>query len=210
MNILPISGSVLDIQEDRDVDDNATNAVEEAEGEEVYIFTEGEAVVFRGTDDLKFNLMLVTKNLRRDKTNLKTKICGNFLLQHEQDEEFYRFVEAKDWMNAKMAFAYVLRDDADKIVMVHLDKCVSLRSTVYRMNIETYVELVSFADRYKESIVANGNTNEETGIIAENRTSDDSDTETENNESNIINYMDRRQRRGRGSQYHDIPAALKQ
>ena len=55
MNILPISGSVLDIQEDRDVDDNATNAVEE-----VYIFTEEEVVVFRGTDDLKFNLMLVT------------------------------------------------------------------------------------------------------------------------------------------------------
>ena len=48
MNILPISGSVLDIQEDRDVDDNATNAVEEAEGEEVYIFTEGEVVVFEG------------------------------------------------------------------------------------------------------------------------------------------------------------------
>ena len=116
MNILPISGSVLDIQEDRDLDDNATNAVEETEGEEVYIFTEGEVVVFRGTDDLKFNLMLVTKSLRRDKTNLKTKICGNFLLEHEKDEEFYRFVEDKDWMNAKMAFAHVLRDDADKIV----------------------------------------------------------------------------------------------
>ena len=210
MNILPISSSVLDIQEDRDVDDNATNAVEETEGEEVYIFTEGEVVVFRGTDDLKFNLMLVTKNLRRDKTNLKTKICGNFLLEHEQDEEFYRFVEDKDWMNAKMAFAHVLRDDADKIVMVHLDKCVSLRSTVYRMNIEPHEELVSLSDRYEESIVASGNTNEETGIIAENRTSDDSDTETENNESNIINYMDRRQRRGRGNRYHDILAALKQ
>ena len=88
MNILPISGSFLDIQEDHDVDDNATNAVEEAEGEEVYIFTEEEVVVFRGTDDLKFNLMLVTKNLRHDKTNLKTKICGNFQLEHEQDEKF--------------------------------------------------------------------------------------------------------------------------
>ena len=209
MNILPISGSVLDIQEDLNVDDNATNAVEEAEVEEVNIFTEGEVVVFRKRDDLKFNLMLVTKHLRRDKTNLKTKICGNSLLEQEQDEEFYRFVEDEDWVNAKMAFAHVLRDDADKIVMVHLDKCVSLRSTVYCMNIETYEELVSLSDRYEESIVANGNTNEETGIIAENQTSDDSDTETENNESNIINYMDRRQRRG-GSRYHDILAALKQ
>ena len=56
-------------------------------------------------------------------------------------------------MNSKMAFAHVIRDDADKIVMVHLDKCVSLRSTVYRMNIETYEELVSLSDRYEESIV---------------------------------------------------------
>ena len=84
-------------------------------------------------------------------------------------------------MNAKMAFADVLRDDADKIVMVHLDKCVSLCSTVYHMNIRTYEELVSLSDRYEESIVASGKTNEETGIIPENRKSDDSDTETENN-----------------------------
>ena len=94
--------------------------------------------------------------------------------------------------------------------MVHLDKCVSLRSTVYHMNIETYEELVSLSDGCEEGIVASGNTNEETGNIAENRTSDDSDTETENNETNIINYMDRRQRRGRRSRHHDILAALKQ
>ena len=35
-----------------------------------FIFSAGEIVVFRGTDGLKFNLMLVTKNLNRDKANL--------------------------------------------------------------------------------------------------------------------------------------------
>ena len=49
-----------------------------------FIFSEGEIVVFRGTDGLKFNLMLVTKHLNRDKSNLRTKICGNFLTEQEQ------------------------------------------------------------------------------------------------------------------------------
>ena len=39
-----------------------------------FIFSAGEIAVFRGTDDLKFNLMLVTKNLNRDKTNLRVEI----------------------------------------------------------------------------------------------------------------------------------------
>ena len=39
-----------------------------------FIFSAGEIAVFRGTDDLKFNLMLVTKNLNRNKTNLRVEI----------------------------------------------------------------------------------------------------------------------------------------
>ena len=35
-----------------------------------FIFSAGEIVVFRGTNVLKFSLMLVTKNLNRDKANL--------------------------------------------------------------------------------------------------------------------------------------------
>ena len=40
--------------------------------------------------------------------------------------------------------------------------------------------------------------------------SDDSESETGNIQNDIVNYADRRQRRGRGSQYYDILAALKQ
>ena len=39
-----------------------------------FIFSAGEIAVFRGTDDSNFNLMLVTKNLNRDKTNLRVEI----------------------------------------------------------------------------------------------------------------------------------------
>ena len=39
-----------------------------------FIFSAGEIAVFLGTDDLKFNLMLVTKNLNRYKTNLTVEI----------------------------------------------------------------------------------------------------------------------------------------
>ena len=50
-----------------------------------------------------------------------------------------------------------------------------------------------------------------TDVISENQTSDDSDdcdTETGNDESNILNYIDRRERKRRGRCYHDILAAL--
>ena len=50
-----------------------------------------------------------------------------------------------------------------------------------------------------------------TDVISENQTSDDSDdcnTETGNDESNILNYIDRRKRKRRGRCYHDILSAL--
>ena len=61
-----------------------------------FIFSAGEIVVLRETVGLKFNLMLVTKNLNRDKTNRRTKICGNFLTEQEQQGECITSVEDKD------------------------------------------------------------------------------------------------------------------
>ena len=116
-----------------------------------FIFSAGEVVVFRGRDDLKFNLMIVTKTLNRDKTNLRTKISGNFLTEQEQQDDCVTFFEDKDWMGANMAFTHMLRDEADVLMTVHLDKCESLESTIYRMNIETYEELVALSDRYEHS-----------------------------------------------------------
>ena len=64
--------------------------------------------------------MLVTKHLNRDKTNLRTKICGTFLAEQEQQGDCVTFVEEKDRMGANMAFAHVIRDDANDVMTVYI------------------------------------------------------------------------------------------
>ena len=54
--------------------------------------------------------------MNRDKTNLRTKICGNFLTEQEQQGDCVPFVEDKDWMGANMTLAHVLRDDAHNLL----------------------------------------------------------------------------------------------
>ena len=66
-------------------------------------------------------------------------------------------------MDARMAFAHVLRDDGDDIMTVHLDKCLSLESTVYQMNTETYEESVYLSNWYEQSVVTIRNTTTEPG-----------------------------------------------
>ena len=134
LNTPSIFHTVLGMQEDLDTEENTVSTIEKIEKEDEFILQEGEIVVSRGTDDLKFNMLLITKSLQRNEANLRTKSCGNFLSEQDQDEEFVMFIEDKDWIGAKMSFALVLRDDADKLVIVHLDKCISPHSTVYRMN----------------------------------------------------------------------------
>ena len=60
------------------IDDVISNGISGQDDSNEYLFTIDEAVVFRGTDDLKFKLMLVTKDLKRDKADVKTKVFGNF------------------------------------------------------------------------------------------------------------------------------------
>ena len=105
-----------------------------------------------------------------------------------------------------MMFAHVLRDDSDNIVTVHLDKCVDFDSEIYKTNSDTYEELEILSERYEESILESGNLR----WTVNSEDSDDSESETGNIQNDIVNYADRRQRRGRGSRYYDILAALKQ
>ena len=89
-------------------DDVVANQINRQDGNDEYLFTVGEIVVFRGTDDLKFNLMLVTKNIKRDKVDVRTKVVGNFLTEQDQKEQYVTLVEDKDWVGASMMFAHVL------------------------------------------------------------------------------------------------------
>ena len=89
------------------------------------------------------------------------------------------------------------RDDSDNIVTVHLDKCVDFDSEIYKMNSDTYEELEILSERYEESILESGNLR----CMVNSKDSDDSESETGNIQNDIVNYADRRQRRGRGSRY---------
>ena len=42
--------------------------------------------------------------------------------------------DCEDWRGSNMAFSHVLRDDADDLMTVHLDKCESQDSKFYQVN----------------------------------------------------------------------------
>ena len=50
-----------------------------------------------------------------------------------------------------------LRDDADNILTVNLDKFVNFHSEVYKANSDIYEELITLSERYEESIMETGN-----------------------------------------------------
>ena len=50
---------------------------------ETDLFTVGKFALFRGTDDLDFNILRITKPVKRKKLGLRTKITGNFLTEQD-------------------------------------------------------------------------------------------------------------------------------
>ena len=96
LDLMSIPQSITNLPQDPTVkqqeEDNC--GILDRQDADEFIFSAGE-VVFLGTDGLKFNLMLVTKNLNRDKTNIKTKFCGNFLTEQEQQGDCVTFAEDK-------------------------------------------------------------------------------------------------------------------
>ena len=74
LDLMSIPQSVSNLTQDPTVEQQEEDncGILDRQDADEFIFSAGEIVVFRGTDGLKFNLMLVTKNLNRDKTNLRT------------------------------------------------------------------------------------------------------------------------------------------
>ena len=65
-----------------------------------YLFTVGKVVAFRGTADLKFSLMIVTRDLNRDKPMDRSlrQVC----LRTRPDGRIRNFCQGKDWTVASM------------------------------------------------------------------------------------------------------------
>ena len=97
---------------------------------------------------------MVTKCLKHDKTNVKTKNFSNFLTKQDQKEEYVTSVEDKIWRYANIMLAQYLHTSLEMTLRtVHLDKYVDFYSEVYKMSSDTYGELVTLCKRYEESLM---------------------------------------------------------
>ena len=56
-----------------------------------------------------------------------------------------------------MILVQFLRDDADNILTVHLDKYVDFESEIYKAHSDIYEELVTLSERFEESVMETGN-----------------------------------------------------
>ena len=74
-----------------------------------------------------------------------------------------------------MTFAHFLKDDADNILTIHVDKYVDFDSEMYKANSDIYEELITLSDRYEESIIEIGNIRSE----VESENSDDSEMDND-------------------------------
>ena len=116
------------------------------------LFEIGEVAVFRGTDGLDFNLLKITKNVKFCITP-RTKIKGNFLLESNTLEDGSAiFAENPLWRGATMTFAHILRDKDESIVTVNLAELNRLGGTFYKMNKETFLELVCVSQDFENSL----------------------------------------------------------
>ena len=132
--------------------------------------------------------MLVTKDLKRDKVDVRTKVFGNSLTDQDQKEEYVTFVEDKNSISASMMFPHVLIEDVENVLTVHLDKYVDFVSEVYKVSSDTYEKLVILCERFEESFMETGNMRSE----VESDNSDDSETEMDNDVQNgIVDCADR-------------------
>ena len=117
-----------------------------------YLFEAGETVVFRGTDDLKFNFLRITKNVKADVTP-RTKIRGNLLLEHEiKHNGSVLFYEDPAIKGSSMALAQILCDKDKNIVTITLTEINNLNETLLQMDKETYGEIVSISEVFENSL----------------------------------------------------------
>ena len=67
-----------------------------------YLFAVVKVVVFRGTDYLKFDLIMVTRDLKCDKADIRTKVFDHIATEHDQKGEYVNFWKHKHWIGASM------------------------------------------------------------------------------------------------------------
>ena len=174
------------------------------------LFEIGEVAVFRGTDALDFNLLKITKNVKFGVTP-RTKIKGNFLLESNTLEDgSVIFAEDPLWRRATTTFAHILRDKDESIVTVNLAELNMLGGTFYKMDKETFLELVCVSQDFENSLEKENTVVDElVEGVSSGDESDDGNEEQVELADNPLDYRERRARKGSGNRYNDILFNLK-
>ena len=172
------------------------------------LFEIGEVSVFKGTDGLHFNLLKITKNVKFGVTP-RTKIKENFLLESNTLEDgSVIFAEDPLWRGATMTFAHILRDES--IVTVNLAELNMLGGTFYKMDKETFLELVCVSQDFENSLEKENTVVDElVEGVSSGYESDDGNEEQVELADNPLDYRERRARKGRGNGYNDTLFNLK-
>ena len=104
-------------------------------------------------------------------------------------------------------FAHILRDNDENIVTVNLTERETLTLRIYLMDTETYEELKTVSEDFKESLSYE---NDIFGAYDYNNVQSNSDiSDKDTSDHQEPDYHDRRTRRNRGNRYADILFKLK-
>ena len=123
------------------------------------MFAAGEFVVFRGTDELPFNIIQVTKAAKRGKMIPNSKIFGNFLVPVDVEvENLVCFYQDPEWKGGSMLYKDLLYDEDDNCLTVtlHLICLDGYVGTYYAMCQQTHAELLIVSENF-ETMKVKGN-----------------------------------------------------
>ena len=109
-----------------------------------------------------------------------------------------------------MTFAHILRDKDESIVTVNLAELNMLGGTFYKIDKETFLELVCVSQDFENSLEKeNTIVDELVEGVSSGDESDDGNEEQVELADNPLDYGERRAQKGRGNRYNDILFNLK-
>ena len=97
--------------------------VEFEENMPLTVFRKGDLIAFRGGDGYCFSITELTNDIDFRKVAPRSKVKGNILTLHSEDEEDVVIFQREDqWKGGNVQFAHILRKEKDGMVQVNSTK----------------------------------------------------------------------------------------
>ena len=91
-------------------------AVEFEENMPLTVFRKCDLIAFRGSDRYYFNIIELTNDIDFKKMTPRSKVKGNILTLHSEDEEDVVIFQREDqWKGDNMQFAHILRKEKEEM-----------------------------------------------------------------------------------------------